>query len=412
MQLKFVHKSILLIAAFAVLSAFKISSYMFSGRFLAEEGTFFYTHIHASGFWSGLVYVYKGHLEFFTNLVVALSTLVPLQYAPLVTTYLSLLIQAMPIMFIIFNRNAFGLSARQTFLFIFILCGSSVHEVWANSINLHFHFMLLAALILALPDAVLQKQKHLCRLLLLMSGISGVFANFLLPLFVIKWLKYRNYEYFLHALIISSTTALQLILIAIFPNTLDVMRDYSFDIILFFYTILGQELVMPIFADMFNPFLPLLQDNARALQPTALVITLLLVVLYLFLCFRICKTGSIGLMLVLSYVILSFFVFFIAAGNKSDMAISLVGGRYFFVSNALLLLGLIKAQPDDKLHLTTLIFCIMCITSIPRLYMPALGPEWSESYKKAVEESSERIQIWPSPWSMPNHTLMQRNNTY
>src|SRR5690606_33630689 len=82
---------------YLALSAVKMRAYLGHGRFWAEEGADFYSAMAGGSAVAHIFLLFHGHLELATNLVVYASPFVELKYAPLVTTYLSLAIQCVPI---------------------------------------------------------------------------------------------------------------------------------------------------------------------------------------------------------------------------------------------------------------------------------------------------------------------------
>ncbi|MBV1881506.1 MAG: hypothetical protein KUG82_07725 [Pseudomonadales bacterium] len=102
--------SLLLLGLYLLCALIKMRGFWRTGRFWAEEGKVFYSQLLELPWYDAIVFQYNGHLEFSTNAIVYLSTLTPLFFAPLVTTYLSLGVQVLPIALIICYRNHLKIS--------------------------------------------------------------------------------------------------------------------------------------------------------------------------------------------------------------------------------------------------------------------------------------------------------------
>ncbi len=134
----------LTLSLYMLFSLLKMRKYILDGRFWAEEGVFFYTDISKLDFIDSVFYIFNGHLEIFTNITVLISTIFPFKYAPLITTYISLFLQSIPIFLIIYFYKMLSFSRLGLIFFIIIYCSiPQSNEVWTNSINLHFFFSFL-----------------------------------------------------------------------------------------------------------------------------------------------------------------------------------------------------------------------------------------------------------------------------
>src|SRR5258706_8595137 len=172
------------LAFYATLSLVKMRAFLLEGRFWAEEGAIFFVQISGLPLLERFFFLYYGHLELATNAVIAISTLVPLRLAPLVTTHLSFVLQSIPVALLIAYRGRLGVPAWGILPLLLIVVGlPQAGEVWATSVNLHFHFSLLAAIIAAIEIGP-GYPRILFRGLLALSGLSGIPANFLAPVFL------------------------------------------------------------------------------------------------------------------------------------------------------------------------------------------------------------------------------------
>jgi hypothetical protein len=181
-----------------------------------------------------------------TNFVVSLSTMVHFRYAPLITTCLSFIFQSLPIFLVIYCRRNLGLSRFGVFAFVLIVIGlPQAPEVWANSINLQFHFALLAAIIAAL-EIHDQYPRYVMRVLLALSGLSGIPANFLAPVFLGLAVLTNEKERWIQFGIITATSAIEMSFL-IHSDFNVGNRSLSLNPIIYWLAIVNQQTLSPLF---------------------------------------------------------------------------------------------------------------------------------------------------------------------
>ena len=220
------------IGLFVVLMVIKGWGYLPYGRFWHEEITIFFPAICRDNGWAQLFFIYNGHLELWTNAVMWLATHVPYRYSAMLSTYASVLLQAIPFLIIALRHHELGLNRLATLGVVLVGFGMpAAMEVWANAINLHFHFALVAALVAILPASGRGNGWHIAApMLLLAAGLSGIPANFLAPLFVFLAVKEQNKGRWIQAGIISATCLLQIgLLMASYGGLLGETHRYERD---------------------------------------------------------------------------------------------------------------------------------------------------------------------------------------
>lgn len=391
------HFFVIALFTYLVLSLVKMRAYLFSGRFWAEEGKYFYADIAQSGFFKGLVYVFNGHIEFMTNAVVAASTLVPLKWAPLITTYSSYLLQFIPIALLLKYRNEFSLNRYAVFGVVIIAAGMpQAAEVWANAINLHFHFALLVALIAALPITA-QNNTWLFRVLLLAAGLSGIPANFLLPILFFQALRERHRERWIQVAILGACCAMQLAVIAT-QGLGD--RKVSFGPITYLMVALAQHEYALVFTakkslratrHLANIF----SGDTHALATAAVGVAFFAAFLY-----RSLRHITPARIMVVAAMVLSLLSFATAIGDKTQMISPAGGGRYFYASNLLFviaLFSLLRTQ-HNKLILIACVAITLIAAKGVKTYIK--GPDWHREYEQASSQHLDTINIWPTGWIM------------
>ena len=186
--------SILLYLTFAYVRSPEILG---NGRFFAEEGAVWWSFSLSNSFLDTIQYVptMQGYISLNTNIQVYLSTLVPINYSPLVTVWTSLLIAFTPsFLFLFLSENfytdKYRIAASITILFLPSL---NFLEVFANSINAQVYLAISCFIILlyGLRNNYMIKFQYL---ILLISFLSTYYSLILLPVFLIQFLRKRNKE--------------------------------------------------------------------------------------------------------------------------------------------------------------------------------------------------------------------------
>lgn len=199
--------------------------YFLSPRFWAEEGVIFFSYARQHGVLATLLRPHLGYYSLFANLASIMAVrLAPLEFAPMVTTVLSLAVQCLPIALVVFGRCPYwqGLGGKVIVLACIFLAPLS-YEVWLNTVNSQFYFCLFAALLLLEPMPVGENKARTwsLRVGLVMAGLTGVLSCLLLPLYWLRALFERQREVVTWALILSGCTLIQLAVV-VFSHSMEV----------------------------------------------------------------------------------------------------------------------------------------------------------------------------------------------
>lgn len=387
-----------------ILSLVKMRAYLFSGRFWAEEGTFFYYSINQDGFLKGLFYLFHGHVEFPTNLVVATSTIFPLQLAPFVTTYFSYFFQIIPILLVVIYRSELGLSRKMLFVVLLVAVGlPQSGEVWANSINLHFHFALLVVIIAALPPPSNGVRIHFFRFLIMLSGLSGIPANFLTPLFLLLAFFSGARERWIQSAILIFTSVFQLSIL-IYTGFDANSRDLGGPFLLYLFSFVSQSFLSPIFpfaAKGISLFLrDVLFDGKGAVIFAALVISAIFLMPFLIRIFRSAIDRDVQrITLAFGAIILVIMSITAALGDKYDLVSFSGGGRYYYAPNVILVIFFLSSGYRFNI-VGKLLVVFLVISSAAMVPKYLKGPDWNDAYKRAIESNSSTVEIWPLGWEL------------
>lgn len=387
---------------FVFLSSLKMEPYIYSGRIWAEEGLIFYAQISQVGFYEGLFFIFNGHLELATNLVVSIASLFELRYVPLVTTYLSYLLQLIPVILLINYYKVIGLSFISLIIVLLFMVGMpQAAEVWANSVNLHFHFSLIVGIIVIIPIANINNSKYIFRILVFFSGLSGVPANFLMPLFLFIALHTKDKERWVQFYILVSTTLFQVLLILINDVPLE-LRTFNMNPVVYWAIMLCQNIISPLFGvDIGNQLAAIIKTMLVGNLGGILFSSLLTVLLIMLINSSIFTEKYKHVYLYISVCLLSLCSIALALGDIQRLISASSGGRYFYSANILLLIAIlivIQKKQNILLYIIPIIIAISSVSSVKKFIG---GPDWVVKYDEHIQANSDHVEIWPWGWSMP-----------
>lgn len=188
--------------------------YFIQPRFWAEEGTLHFAYSYGHGWIASLLQPQVGYLNFWPNLATKLATLVPLETAPLITTWMALGVQLIPAILILSSNSSLWHGWRRKLLGIaIVLFIPLTQEGWLNSINSFTYFPAITFLILLEEDNQEIYRRGFSLILLVLGGLTGVLSCLLTPLFFHQaWLEKRS-ERWVQALVLGVCSAVQLVLI-------------------------------------------------------------------------------------------------------------------------------------------------------------------------------------------------------
>ena len=209
-----VHQVIALATLFVV--AVSRAPYVLThGRFYAEEGSIYYPHMRDGSIW----YVAKsvGYVYAFLNGATWLAARVPIEQAPLVTAWLSLAL----VMVVAWAALALpsdllpNAGSRLAAAVLLVVGPVAVPVVWLNATNAQVYLGVLAVLFLFLDVGSLGRvQFGIVVTLLVLAGVSGLYAAVLAPVFVVLALRDRSVRRIVLAVAISACAVAQLVVVA------------------------------------------------------------------------------------------------------------------------------------------------------------------------------------------------------
>ncbi len=174
-------------------------------RFWAEEASLYYKDAFNNGF-SSIFSAHQGYYSIVPNISTYLATLFPMESAPVITTYISFLIQLIPA-YLILKNDSFNYKHKLLLLLSLLFAGFT-NEIFTNTITSQFHFIVIAYLLL-----IGNYRTSLSAPLLLLSALSGPSACFLLPFFLIKAHFVRKRKNIINTFVFLIATLIQLFVV-------------------------------------------------------------------------------------------------------------------------------------------------------------------------------------------------------
>jgi len=208
-----------MLTAYAVAVLVRMPDILIKRRFWAEEGEVYFHNAWNERWYDALFAVHAGYLNLSCSIATLLAVhIVPLEFAPLVSTSFALFVQLCPA-FLLITGHVEWLRDRitLTLALLLLLACNNTGEIWLTSITSQFHLALCTALILALPtiDGWLGAFRAG---LLVLAPLSGPASIFLTPLFFLRaWLD-RSRARLIHGGLLAAFGGLQVLMVALHPD--------------------------------------------------------------------------------------------------------------------------------------------------------------------------------------------------
>lgn len=394
---------------FVILAFVKAPTLFIDPRFWAEEGSRFFQPFWTKHFIECILTIYIGSYQFLTNLSVFLATLVPLKYAPAVTTYLALALHSLVAFQIGLFAKEHGIRLGVGFLLIIAwVFLPATYEVWLTSTNLQWLTGVSMLLVLCMPSSALDRGRPTYLIWTALCAVSGVPATILAPLFVGRSLVEKNKTLLWIGLLLTAGALLQLTIIT---HSTITGRSFDFDVVglsmsIALQTILVSFLGISAADSLANNIKSALPDIAVVTYPIFLVAILIGATAF-YLAWR-SPHRSIATYIAAAAIVVSVVQVFGALGNSWIMVSGMGGARYFLLGQIALSLLLALGTTSPNLHLkrlATILLVAMCLVHVTeriaksKSFRSALtGPSWQQQIDHCPSDHACRIDIWPRGW--------------
>ena len=390
---------------------------LIEGRFWCEDGSIFARDLIRADLVGAVTYVYKGTLQLGTALPVWLATRAPVDDWPLVATWMSLGVEAILAALYLMWATSSGISRRTSWVGLFaILLHPLFYEISATTTNVQWITGMCALFVLLMPEKVVRESRIPLGLVIVMSGLTGVPANMLAPLFVIRGLINRSYH-LAFGVLLSLTTGLQLALIVSHPVS---DPRFQFD---FYYFAVG-AMLQTIWVTVAGIPVKVVARLAIA-GPHATLVGLALTASGLIIAFLVVRAahGAASrklpvILLVVAWLLVTMLNVFGAIGTDDIFLNPPGGARYFAFGSVcmILLVVLVTRHPHRSLRLFAdgllIYFVLLCVVQRAALRFPrgyGEGPSWRTQLEHCRTNPRRPcdIRLWPAqvppsekPWQL------------
>ena len=361
-------------------------------RFWAEEGSVYFLDAYTFGA-SSLWHAHQGYYSIIPNFSTYFATFVPLEFAPIITTLIAFVVQVVPFYLINISKSEFfNTSFKKLLASMIILFVGNTEQIWLNTITSQFHFVVILFLLLIDNKSNLNKGKsYIFYIITLISGLSGVPANILAPIFFYNYFITKQ-KINLHMFGILVITSL-IQVIAISTSTSDVTNrtDYPG------FSVIGHILISIFQAPIFH--------TTSGSAYTLLILPLIYIII---------KSISPK-----KYFLIFFGSTFLLASIMILTSMSMAGGwRYIYAPGVIFMFGLLSAVFDTSiskrarvaLRAYIAIAIFYGVINFPLLdegTYPVHSKHWKHWKDEALlykEHSIDEIAIYPQweigPWSV------------
>ena len=416
MQILFLNKDFfsknykILFLLFILFLIFYRSPYIFlNGRFIAEEGSFWFRNAFLFGPVKGItqIFVGSGYFNFWANISSVLAIFLPLEYAPFATVYMAFLVQFYLFIFIIYSESTFLNNRIDKVIvsLIVLLTPPMVAEVWLNTLTSQVYFSLLVILIFFQREIINNFFTKTSPVILLISGLTSLIPCIFTPFFFYKYLKNKTKFNFFNILALSSATIFQsIVFVYVQINNLSLggqsdrfiisfekFINYNYNVLV--KSFFGRDLTQTIFYKFFNI------ENLYFLT----IIILFFFLFFFIFIYKKIKDDKVLFYLVLFFILQSLFVFY---GAKSEQ----VQGRFALIPSILLIFSVYRFfQISSNSYLGK--FCLLLIffslitgsyeyktnNKYNHFLMCIDCPIWKEEINKWKKDKDYSIKIWDYP---------------
>ena len=176
--------AVLLAALLTLLVVLRSPENLATPQFYAEDGGLFFQEAYNNGFITSLNVPTAGYLNTLPRLMAGAALLVPLEMAPLVVALLALLVQMLPVFYLLSSRATAIIPSfprRCAVALLYVILPNS-DEVYVSGTNAQWHLMLVGALILLIPPPANRLGRAAETFLAAIFAFTGPGSLLLLPL--------------------------------------------------------------------------------------------------------------------------------------------------------------------------------------------------------------------------------------
>lgn len=389
---------IVLVLCSILLIAIREPALLLYPRLWAEEGCIFYQFALHHSLYEIFTTAHVGYLTLFNSIVSALQAKVfSVENAAIVSTYMSFLVQLIPVYIISFTSHKFWDNPIKKIICTLIVIVVTAPEQWLNTTNSHFMFGLITFFILIVSSNELSKyQKYFFRIFLILGGLTGPASIFFTPTFLLKAYKEKSKEKYIQAGILSICAIIQAIVIVysiLFDNKYNRLSEHNHLRAAYHFIIDNFSMISQSSSSYFHPITRYLSVFFGAIM----------VIIYAFLIYRNRK-NYLYLIPLLSMIIVGLF--------STLGSLHMAGGpRYAYIPTCILMMVLLSDLFDIKqiIQYVASVALIICFAiyiidyreSMVSVYKPTY-PKWKDELIKHKADTTYNPHIHPGthPWQV------------
>lgn len=162
-------------------------------QFFADDGTVWFREAYMFGWFTSLLHPRNGYFQTVPRLACAAALLVPFRFAPVITNVFGIVLQVLPVNFLLSARcaNWGSLVTRALMAFLYLALPNTA-EIHVAINMAQWHLAVLACLIVLARPAASWRWRIFDVAAVLLSGLSGPFCLVLLPIAAVFWFFNRD----------------------------------------------------------------------------------------------------------------------------------------------------------------------------------------------------------------------------
>ncbi len=385
------------------------SPYIFiNGRFIAEEGSWWFSNVFSNGTLAGLTYIYWGssYFNFWANISSVLASFFPLEVAPLVTVYMALVVKLYLFIYIFYSESKFLKNNfdKSLISLILLLSPMMTSTIWLNTLVSQIYFTLILILIFFQKENSRSVIDKFSNIIIFIAGMTSILPCFFTPFFLFKYIRQKTNHNFWR-FISSAIPFIFQFSIFIYSNIFNLTDENRFSLsanklVNFLYnvpvkSILGTDLSKTIFYNFLN---------SNIVIATLGILVVLGLLIYFIL--RYLKGNNKDEILFYLFIFFIFQSILAIYSSKYDQ----VQARYAVIPSALFVLLIYRLFQINR-NFFKILFLSFVITSVslgfyeykinnkyPHFLSCLEGcPNWSDEVEKWRADPNYNLKIWDYP---------------
>lgn len=406
-----------LISTIAICFTYIVSLYSHAGnllihpRFWAEEAKMYFAYALNNGIGVLSHAEHAGYI-FLLNLSSYISYLLPLKFAPFATTYVSLFVDIVAVLFIIalFRSGRIRFVPSICLVVLWVLCIPK-YETQLTATNIQWICAAGLVFLLPLRESELVQYRVALYVWVLVCGMTGIPSVMLFPAFVLVGISEKSRVHFTIAIYLFICAIFHAVVIYYLPNLGE--REFSSDPLLYVVATLVHTIVAPaVGLARAEIILMPLRESVSITTQAAVVVLAAGVAVVAILTTIAARSSSWAIAVSLACLWLGTGVIqsFGSIGNPANLVVPSHGSRYFLTGLVCIyiMLGLGASHPTRYVRYVcvALMIYLSAVVIVQRWELPSNlpaflnGPDWQGQVAACVKEAPCEVEVWPPSWKI------------